>query len=182
MVSTTRPLLPGITAVRVALGLACLGLAALAPAAEAAGLMRLRRTDRVLPSSGDPVWALQLELPGEPLRSYAALAGRADRQQADRHRLGSRSPLPPGHYRVSEIVSLAGSDDLPVELGRISWIGLEPQFPTDRRALGIHLDPSAGHGSESGTDGCIGMIHADDLLTLTALLQQHGVSELEVLP
>ncbi|MFY8149507.1 MAG: L,D-transpeptidase [Prochlorococcaceae cyanobacterium] len=157
-------------------------LLALAAPARAAGQLRLLRTEQTLPGSGDPVWTLQLEIPGEPPRRFAALSGRADRQEADRHRLGSGAPLPPGHYRLSEVVSLAEESDLPAELGRLVWIGLEPSFPTERLALGIHHDPSAGRGPESGTLGCIGVIEAHDLLALADLVQRHGVTDLEVMP
>ena len=76
--------------------------------------------------------------------------------------------LPPGRYTVSGILPVEPDD--PPELGRLIWIGLEPQFPTERAGLGIHHDPSAGLGRESGTDGCIGVIRGDDLMTLAALL------------
>jgi hypothetical protein len=46
--------------------------------------------------------------------------------------------------------------------------------------LGIHHDPSAGRGRRSGTDGCIGLIHGNDLLVLGDLLQRSGTRELEV--
>jgi hypothetical protein len=60
------------------------------------------------------------------------------------------------------------------------WIGLEPQFPSARRGLGIHHDPSAGRGRASGTDGCIGLIHGNDLLVLGDLLRRSGTRALEV--
>ncbi|MEB3264225.1 MAG: L,D-transpeptidase [Synechococcus sp.] len=166
-----------------------LGLAAalplvlcLAGPARASAQLRLLRTDRTLPASGDPVWSLQLEVPGQPPQAFAALSGRADRQAGDRNRLGSGAPLPAGSYRLSEVVSLEEATDLPSELGRLVWIGLEPTFPTERRALGIHHDPSAGMGPESGTEGCIGVIKAQDLLALAELVQRHGITELEVMP
>jgi hypothetical protein len=138
----------------------------------------LMRTARTIPATGDPVWQLQLRLPGERPRSFEALVGRAGRQEADRHRLGSQAPLPPGRYTVSGILPVEPDD--PPELGRLIWIGLEPQFPTERAGLGIHHDPSAGLGRESGTDGCIGVIRGDDLLTLAALLEHSGTRELVV--
>lgn len=138
----------------------------------------LVRTARTIPATGDPVWQLQLRLPGERPRSFEALVGRAERQGADRHRLGSQAPLPPGRYTVSGILPVEPDD--PPELGRLIWIGLEPQFPTERAGLGIHHDPSAGLGRESGTDGCIGVIRGDDLLTLAALLEHSGTRELVV--
>lgn len=129
--------------------------------------------------SGDPIWELQLALPGQNLRSYEALVGRKDRQDADRNKLGSKAPLPKGSYRISGIEPVA-PEDAP-ELGRFLWIALEPQFPTQRLGLGIHQDPSAGYGRRSGTDGCIGLIHGNDLLVLGDLLNLSGTRELVVL-
>jgi hypothetical protein len=149
-----------------------------APVVVPMGQMTLVRTPRSLPLTGDPIWELQLALPGEPLRSYEALVGRAGRQQADRERLGSRAPLPRGRYQVTEIEPVGAGDN--PELGRFVWIGLEPQFPSSRRGLGIHHDPSAGRGRGSGTDGCIGLIHGNDLLVLGDLLRRSGTRELEV--
>jgi hypothetical protein len=152
--------------------------AAGSPATPATGQMTLVRTARLLPLTGDPIWELQLALPGQPLRSYEALVGRAGRQEGDRQRLGSRAPLPRGRYQVTAIEPVVPGDD--PELGRFVWIGLEPRFPSARRGLGIHHDPSAGRGRGSGTDGCIGLIHGNDLLVLGDLLRRSGTRELEV--
>ena len=38
--------------------------------------------------------------------------------------------------------------------------------------MGIHLDPSAGRNWNSGTGGCIGLIHRADMLTLAALVHR----------
>ncbi|MCP9899840.1 L,D-transpeptidase [Cyanobium sp. Cruz CV13-4-11] len=140
--------------------------------------MVLVRTERQLPISGDPIWELRLLLPGEPPRAYEALVGRARRQEGDRDRLGSKAPLPLGRYSVTEITPVDPTDE--AELGRFLWIGLEPDFPTARRGLGIHHDPSAGRGRGSGTDGCIGLIHGNDLLVLGDLLRRSGTTELLV--
>ncbi len=159
-----------------------LGSPAAAPSAIAsatgAGQLVLVRTDRLLPITDDPIWELQLRLPGQPTRSYEALVGRVRRQSGDRSKLGSKAPLPMGHYTVSEIEPVQPSDD--PELGRFLWIGLEPTFATARRGLGIHHDPSAGRGRLSGTDGCIGLIHGNDLLVLGDLLRSSGIRDLVV--
>jgi hypothetical protein len=86
--------------------------------------------------------------------------------------------LPLGRYSVTEITAVDPTDE--AELGRFLWIGLEPDFPTARRGLGIHHDPSAGRGRGSGTDGCIGLIHGNDLLVLGDLLRRSGTTELLV--
>jgi hypothetical protein len=144
------------------------------------GRMTLQRTARLLPSTGDPIWQLRLEIPGEKPRAFEALVGRAARQRGDRNSLGSQAPLPPGGYHVSEIVALGQEKDLNPELGKLFWIGLEPDFPTGRKGLGIHLDPSAGKPENSGTDGCIGLIHPQELLALQDLLQRSGTTNLRV--
>jgi hypothetical protein len=46
--------------------------------------------------------------------------------------------------------------------------------------LGIHLDPSAGLNWNSGTGGCIGLIHRHDMLSLAELLRRSGTSTLVV--
>ncbi len=177
-----RPLRPWIWGLAALLGPWTAGQAAqrsIDAAPAPAGLMTLVGTNRVLSSSGDPIWELQLAIPGQKLRSFDALVGRASRQQANRQRLGSRSPLPPGPYRVTDIEPIQPGDD--PQLGRFLWIGLVPRFPTGRRGLGIHHDPSAGRGRQSGTDGCIGLIHGNDLLVLSDLIRRHGTRDLVVL-
>jgi hypothetical protein len=171
----------GLALLALAWGLAA-PLAGQGPSALAAGTgggqMVLVRTERLLPITGDPIWELQLLLPGQPPRAYEALVGRVRRQDGDRDRLGSKAPLPRGRYAVTEITPVAPTDD--AELGRFLWIGLQPDFPTARRGLGIHHDPSAGRGRSSGTDGCIGLIHGNDLLVLGDLLRRSGTTELLV--
>ena len=67
----------------------------------------------------------------------------------------------------------------PREIGPI-WIGIEPQFPTGRGHLGIHLDPSANRNVNSGTLGCVGLIRWDDMQTLAGLVQRRNVRTLVV--
>lgn len=135
------------------------------------GTLELVRTRRALAGSGDPIWELRLRRPGEPAQRYEAVVGRASRQRAPRHLLGSQAPLPRGRYRLLPSEAVQPGDD--PELGSL-WIGLEPTFATDRRGLGIHHDPSAGRGAASGTDGCIGLLRAGDVERLAALLARGG--------
>ena len=137
----------------------------------------LERTPRRLASTGDPIWDLRLQIPGEPERHFEAVSGRADRQRANRHQLGSEAPLPVGSYWIGAVEPLGKHG--PRELGPI-WIGIEPQFTTGRRVLGIHLDPSAGRNWNSGTSGCVGLIRERDMLTLADLLRRSGTSRLVV--
>ena len=149
----------------------------LAAAVHATPVLTLERTERRLERTGDPVWDLRLEIPGEPVRHFEAVSGRADRQLANRHQMGSEAPLPVGLYRIGAIEPLGVNG--PRELGPI-WIGIEPQFQTGRRVLGIHLDPSAGRNWNSGTSGCIGLIRPHDMRTLAELVQRSGTATLVV--
>ena len=164
------PMLLAATALEV-------GLASPAAVLQPKPLLTLERTARRLPSTGDPIWDLRLEIPGEPDRHFEAVSGRADRQNANRDRMGSEAPLPMGRYRIGAIEALGRQD--PKELGPI-WIGIEPQFQTGRRVLGIHLDPSAGRNWNSGTSGCIGLIRPHDMRTLAELVQRSGTATLLV--
>lgn len=142
-------------------------------------VLTLERTDRSLSRTGDPIWDLKLEIPGEPVRHFDAVSGRADRQQANRHQMGSEAPLPAGRYVLGAIEPLGRND--PRELGPI-WIGIEPQFQTGRRVLGIHLDPSAGLNWNSGTGGCIGLVRSQDMFSLAELVRRSGANTLVVAP
>lgn len=137
----------------------------------------LERTPRRLANTGDPIWDLRLQIPGEPERHFEAVSGRADRQAANRNQLGSEAPLPVGSYWIGAVEPLGRHG--PRELGPI-WIGIEPQFKTGRRVLGIHLDPSAGRNWNSGTSGCVGLIRERDMHTLAELLRRSGTSTLVV--
>ena len=137
----------------------------------------LNRTKRQIRSTGDPIWDLRLEIPGEPARHFDAVSGRAHRQDADRNQMGSKAPLPTGRYILGPVEPLA-KGAYP-ELGPV-WIGIEPTFITGRRVLGIHQDPSVGLDGNSGTLGCIGLIHEHDLLELSQLIQASNVHLLVV--
>ena len=167
-------LLSGLTAAA-----ACSGPWAKAQELALSSEVRLtfERTNRQLQRTGDPIWDLRVEIPGEPVRHFEAVSGRADRQSANRHQLGSEAPLPQGTYTIGKIEPLGRQD--PKELGPI-WIGIEPLFPTGRRVLGIHLDPSAGINWNSGTGGCIGLIRRADMLSLAELVQRSHAQTLVV--
>jgi hypothetical protein len=153
-----------------------LGLASSRPQ-PAEALLTLERTERRLSRTGDPIWDLRLEIPGEPVHHFEAVSGRADRQQANRHQMGSEAPLPAGRYAIGAVEALGNPG--PRELGPI-WIGIEPLFQTGRRVLGIHLDPSAGLNWNSGTGGCVGLIRSSDMRHLAELVQRSGTRLLVV--
>ena len=148
------------------------------PKEEPVPTLVLERTDRRLLTTGDPIWNLKIEIPGEPLRRFDAVSGRANRQNANRDQLGSRAPLPVGRYSVGVVEPLI--DGAYPELGPV-WISIEPTFTTGRRVLGIHLDPSAGlQNANSGTLGCIGLVNRSDMLELAQLIERSGTDRLEV--
>ena len=142
-----------------------------------ASVLVLQRTNRALSRTGDPIWDLRLESPGKQPLHFDAVTGRAHRQSADRHRTGTRAPLPVGRYSLGPVEPLGPGD--PAELGPI-WIGIEPQFTTGRGHLGIHLDPSANRDANSGTLGCVGLINRADMLTLAELIERRNVQTLLV--
>ena len=140
-------------------------------------ILVLERTSRQLSRTGDPIWNLRLESPGEPALNFEAVTGRAHRQDADRHIAGTRAPLPAGRYSLGPVEPLGPQD--PSELGPI-WIGIQPLFRTGRGHLGIHLDPSANRNANSGTLGCVGLIRRSDMLKLADLIQRRNVQALVV--
>ena len=152
-------------------------LASAAVSADAS-LLVLERTTRRLSRTADPIWVLSLNTPGKSTQSFEVVTGRAHRQNADRHRTGTRAPLPAGRYSLGPVEPLGPGD--PMELGPI-WIGIEPLFPTGRGHLGIHLDPSANRDANSGTLGCVGLINRADMFHLASLIEQRQVRELVVL-
>ena len=144
---------------------------------EGQAVLVLQRTERQLASTGDPIWDLRIEIPGQPVRHFDAVSGRANRQNADRDQMGSRAPLPAGHYTLGAVEPLAAGAY--PELGPV-WISIEPTFTTGRRVLGIHQDPSAGLNGNSGTLGCIGLIRRSDVLELAQQVRQARIRELVV--
>ncbi len=147
------------------------------PPSTGESVLVMYRTMRSLSHTRDPIWSLRLETPGEPVQHFDAVSGRAHRQNADRHRSGTRAPLPAGRYSLGPVEALGPAD--PSELGPI-WIGIEPEFPTGRGHLGIHLDPSANRNANSGTLGCVGLIRWKDMEVLAGLVQRRNVRTLVV--
>ena len=134
-----------------------------------ASILVLERTTHRLSRTGDPIWNLRLDTPGEPPMNFEAVTGRAHRQNADRHIAGTRAPLPAGRYSLGPVEPLGPGD--PRELGPI-WIGIEPLFPNGRGHLGIHLDPSANRNANSGILGCVGLINRSDMFQLADLVER----------
>lgn len=103
---------------------------------------------------GNPIYNLNLyDSQGQLVREIPAVSGRSYSQGRDRHRSGTKAPLPNGKYRISP-KTVPGSTH---EVGGV-FLPISPSFPTGRTDLGIHWDPSFEKGEEDGTDGCIGTI------------------------
>jgi hypothetical protein len=106
--------------------------------------------------NGNPIYTLEAYVGGERYQTFSAVSGIASSQQFDRNVGNNHAPLPDGLYRVSDQI-VPGA--VP-EVGR-TFIGIYPQFQTNRSDLGIHVDPSFNkkNGSD-GTSGCIGLTTA----------------------
>ena len=137
----------------------------------------LSRSTRQLPSTGDPIWTLQLDTPGEPSITFQAVTGRAHRQNADRHRAGTRAPLPPGRYRLGPVEPLGPNH--PSELGP-SGLALSH---SSQRAGDIWAFTSipAPTAMPTAEPLAVGLIHHKDMVHLSQLIQGLNVRELVVL-
>jgi len=142
-------------------------------------VMTLRWTTETNQLTMDPIWVLSLKS-SEGVVQLPAVTGRASRQQEKMRRIeGSKAPLPRGSYQVGLPEEILPGD--PVELGRSGWISLEPLRSNGRTFIGIHHDPSYGKlNGESGTDGCIGMISAEDMVTVVNWVNRHRPATLVV--
>jgi hypothetical protein len=134
-------------------------LAAVSPPPLSGNYLRLvRDPSKGTNDNGNPIYTLEAYIGGERYQRFSAVSGIASSQQFDRNVGNNHAPLPDGLYRVSdEIVPGA----VP-EVGR-TFIGIYPQFQTNRSDLGIHVDPSFNkkNGSD-GTSGCIGLTTTTD--------------------
>jgi hypothetical protein len=138
------------------------------------------KTQQVVEKTNDPIWEVQLIVDNKVVDKVEALIGRANKQTANRHIAGNKSPLPIGNYSIirSEIYGPPFSEP---ELGEGYWIPISPLFGTARSALGIHQDPSWGKlNGESGTSGCIGVKTKEDTTKIVNWIQQYNIRELVV--
>lgn len=149
--------------------------------AQAQAFLILKKTNKTIQDTKDPVWSLELvNNQNIVLETLPALTGRAYRQTANRNTAGNKSPLPKGTYRVERAAIEAGPFDDP-ELGRGYWIPVTPLFATGRSALGFHQDPSWGkRNGESGTSGCIGLESAEATIKLVTWIKHYNITKLVV--
>lgn len=140
----------------------------------------LVRTNQLVKETKDPIWTLQLVANGQVVDTLPALTGRFNRQTANRHVAGNKSPLPKGAYSIDRI----GIDRGPFydpELGKGYWVPITPLFNTGRSALGFHQDPSWGKGNgESGTSGCVGLESPEATAKLVDWIKHYNVQTLVV--
>jgi hypothetical protein len=129
-------------------------IAAVSPPPLSGNYLRLvRDPSKGTNDNGNPIYTLEAYVGGERYQTFSAVSGIASSQQFDRNIGSNHAPLPDGLYRVSDQI-VPGA--VP-EVGR-TFIGIYPQFQTNRSDLGIHVDPSFNkkNGSD-GTSGCIGL-------------------------
>ncbi|WP_309729131.1 hypothetical protein [Chamaesiphon sp. OTE_75_metabat_556] len=102
---------------------------------------------------GNPIYTLEAYVNGQKYRTFDAVSGTVNTQNADRHMGNNAAPLPDGMYEVSNAI-VPGTMS---EVGR-TFIGIYPKFETGRVDLGIHLDRSFNQSNGyDGTAGCIGI-------------------------
>lgn len=141
----------------------------------------LKRSDKKVPKTNDPIWILELvNNDGQVIESMPALTGRASKQAANRNIAGNKSPLPKGAYSIDRFGIASAPFDDP-ELGKGWWVPITPLFNTNRSALGFHQDPSWGKtNGESGTSGCIGLESANATVKLVNWIKHFNIQTLTV--
>lgn len=108
---------------------------------------------------GNPLYKLYLYANGQEIGAYDTVSGRAHTQNNNRHTPGTEAPLPDGEYKVAR-TSIPGTI---AEAGD-RFLPIQPLFPTGRKALGIHYDPSfEKKNGEDGTSGCIALKNKQEL-------------------
>jgi L,D-transpeptidase catalytic domain len=133
---------------------------------------------------GNPIYILHLCVGGKERRSFEIVTGRNYTQQRNRNQSGTQSPLPNGHYRMSNtlvqgtLVEVGKVDGLNV---RQPFLAISPLFSTGRSALGFHVDPSYNKDpKEDGTSGCIGFLNQADFKSFWANVQEYKIKDLQV--
>jgi hypothetical protein len=107
---------------------------------------------------GNPIYTLEAYINGVKYQSFKAVSGTATTQNRDRDVPDIFAPLPDGLYKVSHWVTPSNVPDV----GN-TFIGIYPQFATERTALGIHQDVSFNkRNGRDGTAGCIGLVSIAD--------------------
>ena len=120
-------------------------------------LRLIRDPDGRVNNFGNPIYVLELYVNGKRQAAFDAVSGTYKSQNRDRNIGANYAPLPDGDYGVSKTFIRS---NIP-EIGG-TFISIFPSFPTNRRDLGIHLDPSFNKNGYDGTAGCIGLTTSED--------------------
>ncbi len=134
-------------------------IAAVSPPPLSGNYLRLvREPSKGANDNGNPIYTLEAYVDGERYQAFSAVSGIASTQHLNRNIGNNHAPLPDGLYRVSDQI-VPGA--VP-EVGK-TFIGIYPQFQTNRVDLGIHVDPSFNKkNGYDGTSGCIGLTTSTD--------------------
>jgi hypothetical protein len=134
-------------------------LAAVSPSPLSNNYLRLvRDSNKGTNDIGNPIYTLEAYVNGQKYRTFDAVSGTVNTQNADRNMGNNAAPLPDGMYEVSNAI-VPGTVS---EVGR-TFIGIYPKFETGRVDLGIHLDRSFNQSNGyDGTAGCIGITTTAD--------------------
>lgn len=142
--------------------------------------LTFKKSGKVIGNTYDPIWTLAVMQGNKVLYEFEAVSGRAEKQIANRHISGNKSPLPVGTYYIAASATERGPFDDP-ELGNGYWIPIFPKFATGRSHLGFHHDPSWGiKNGESGTSGCVGLKTAQDTQLLVNWINKYNIKSLVV--
>jgi hypothetical protein len=132
-------------------------------------LRLVKYSDRGKNDIGNPIYTLEAYVNGTFYRSFNAVSGTAYTQERDRHVGNNAAPLPDGKYRIADTI-VPGAIS---EVGR-TFIGISPQFDTNRIDLGIHIDPSYNQrNGRDGTAGCIGLTNSEDRDAINAFIEEY---------
>ncbi len=125
---------------------------------------------------GNPIYTLEAYVNGVKYQSFKAVSGTATTQKRDRNVADIFAPLPDGLYKVSNWVAPSNVSDV----GN-TFIGIYPQFTTERTALGIHQDVSFNQrNGRDGTAGCIGLVSIADRDAVNSFVNKYQPRNLVV--
>lgn len=104
---------------------------------------------------------------------FLTLSGRANTQSLDRNVANEGAPSPNGEYTIGSL-----TNGLHSETGGV-FIPYEPNFETERSALGFHIDPSWGlTNGEDGTIGCHAFFSEKQFTDFLTLIQDNNINKL----
>jgi Beta-lactamase enzyme family/L,D-transpeptidase catalytic domain len=123
-------------------------------------------------TQANPILELKLVVNGQQIATYPCVSGRA----STRNSKLTNNVIPDGEYTIDSKL-IAGTS---AEVGG-KFLSITPKFKTARSSLGIHLDPSYNKkNGEDGTNGCIGLITAEDRTAVHKLILEKNIRQLIV--